>query len=336
MPELITTIKFVPRTTESMLMACLVRCCCRSAPRHAIFRRNATSVATLDEARRALALGHIVDADGVRVETREGVEHFVLNVANGGLAWDIGDSLDDDTKGAWGPLAYARGALDVIGHPTVHTVRVQVDDELPREERVLTVAVSSGRTCGGGLILAPTGDPQDGLLEVTLLLEAPPGAVAALAARVDALKVAVGTEAGAQIGPMINGAAIEKISAHVEDALEKGATRATAARDLPAQFADPVVLTGATLEMRLASEETFGPVAPIFRFDTEDEALRIANGTPFGLAAYFYTTDMARAFRFGEALEAGLDARSGATQLSASSPVQQIKQDVSVECKSRI
>ena len=130
--------------------------------------------------------------------------------------------------------------------------------------------------------------------------------VAALAARVDALKVAVGTEAGAQIGPMINGAAIEKISAHVEDALEKGATRATAARDLPAQFADPVVLTGATLEMRLASEETFGPVAPIFRFDTEDEALRIANGTPFGLAAYFYTTDMARAFRFGEALEAGL------------------------------
>ncbi|MCA0964057.1 NAD-dependent succinate-semialdehyde dehydrogenase [Salipiger bermudensis] len=130
--------------------------------------------------------------------------------------------------------------------------------------------------------------------------------VAALAARVDALKVAVGTEAGAQIGPMINAAAIEKISAHVEDALAKGATRATAARDLPAQFADPVVLTGATLEMRLASEETFGPVAPIFRFDTEEEALKVANGTPFGLAAYFYTTDMARAFRFGEALEAGL------------------------------
>jgi succinate-semialdehyde dehydrogenase/glutarate-semialdehyde dehydrogenase len=130
--------------------------------------------------------------------------------------------------------------------------------------------------------------------------------VAALAARVDALRVAVGTEAGAEIGPMINAAAIEKISAHVEDALAKGATRATAARDLPEQFADPVVLTGATPEMRLASEETFGPVAPIFRFETEDEALRIANGTPFGLAAYFYTTDMARAFRFGEALEAGL------------------------------
>ena len=104
---------------------------------------------------------------------------------------------------------------------------------------------------------------------------------------------------------MINAAAISKITAHVEDALARGASRATATRDRPAQFADPVVLTGATQEMRLASEETFGPVAPIFRFETEEEALEIANGPPFGLAAYFYTTDMAGAFRFGEALEAG-------------------------------
>ena len=130
--------------------------------------------------------------------------------------------------------------------------------------------------------------------------------VAALAAKVDALKVGPGTEAGVQIGPMINAAAIAKIDAHVADALEKGAARATRPRNLPAGFADPVVLSGATVGMRLAREETFGPVAPIFRFETEAEALAIANGTPFGLAAYFYTRDMARAFRFGEALEAGL------------------------------
>ena len=105
---------------------------------------------------------------------------------------------------------------------------------------------------------------------------------------------------------MINPAAIAKIGAHIDDALSKGATRATATRDLGQQFADPTVLVGATTEMRLASEETFGPVAPIFRFETEDEALAIANGTPFGLAAYFFTRDMARAFRFGEALEARL------------------------------
>ncbi len=129
--------------------------------------------------------------------------------------------------------------------------------------------------------------------------------VAALAARVDALRVGPGTE-DVQIGPMINAAAIDKINSHVSDALAKGAVRATAARDLSAQFADPVVLSGVTPQMQLADEETFGPVAPIFRFETEDEALALANGTPFGLAAYFYTTDMARAFRFGEALEAGL------------------------------
>ena len=130
--------------------------------------------------------------------------------------------------------------------------------------------------------------------------------VAALAARVDALKVGPGSAAGTEIGPMINAAAIAKIAAHVEDARARGARPVTAPRTLPARFAVPVVLEGATLDMRLAHEETFGPVAPIFRFDSEDEALAIANGTPFGLAAYFYTSDMARAFRVSEALEAGL------------------------------
>ncbi|WOI58114.1 NAD-dependent succinate-semialdehyde dehydrogenase [Palleronia sp. LCG004] len=130
--------------------------------------------------------------------------------------------------------------------------------------------------------------------------------VAGLAARVDALRVGPGTEDGVDIGPMINAAAIDKIDAHLADAFELGASRVTKPRDLPAQYADPVVLAGAKAAMRLASEETFGPVAPIFRFDTEEEALTLANGTPFGLAAYFYTRDMARAFRFGEALEVGM------------------------------
>ncbi|WP_295454333.1 aldehyde dehydrogenase family protein [uncultured Pseudophaeobacter sp.] len=127
-----------------------------------------------------------------------------------------------------------------------------------------------------------------------------------LTARVDALTVGQGDHARVDIGPMINAAALEKINTHVRDAEAKGATRTTRQRQLSAQFADPLVLRDATTEMQLASEETFGPVAPIFRFETEDEALEIANGTPFGLAAYFYTQDIARAFRFGEALEFGL------------------------------
>ncbi|HEY0275491.1 MAG TPA: NAD-dependent succinate-semialdehyde dehydrogenase [Paenirhodobacter sp.] len=130
--------------------------------------------------------------------------------------------------------------------------------------------------------------------------------VAKLAARVAALKVGPGTDPTTDIGPMINDAAISKINRHVADALAKGAVRATPARDLAPQYADPVVLTGATVEMQLASEETFGPVAPVFRFETEAEAVAIANDTPFGLAAYFYTRDIARGFRVGEALEFGL------------------------------
>lgn len=129
-----------------------------------------------------------------------------------------------------------------------------------------------------------------------------------LAAKVNAMKVGPGTEAGVAIGPMINEAAIAKINRHVEDALAKGATIVTRKADLPdgAQYTSPIVLAGATTDMQLASEETFGPVAPLFRFETDEEAIAIANGTPFGLASYFYTESLKRAWRVGEALEFGM------------------------------
>ncbi len=131
---------------------------------------------------------------------------------------------------------------------------------------------------------------------------------AKLKAKVDAMKVGPGMEAGVAIGPMINQAAIDKITRHVADALAKGARIITAERNLPngAQYTAPLVLTEATTAMQLAGEETFGPVAPLFRFETEEEALAIANGTPFGLAAYFYTDNLKRAWRVGEALEFGM------------------------------
>lgn len=131
---------------------------------------------------------------------------------------------------------------------------------------------------------------------------------AMLGARVAAMKVGPGTAPGTDIGPMINRAAIEKIERHVEDALAKGARRLATAAAVPngPQYATPTVLGGATTEMLLAHEETFGPVAPLFRFETEEEAIAVANGTPFGLAAYFYTRDLARSWRVGEALEFGM------------------------------
>jgi succinate-semialdehyde dehydrogenase/glutarate-semialdehyde dehydrogenase len=107
---------------------------------------------------------------------------------------------------------------------------------------------------------------------------------------------------------MINGAAIEKIERHVADALEKGARIIAQSEAVPEgkQYARPVVLGDATIDMLLASEETFGPVAPLFRFETEEEAIAIANGTPFGLAAYFYTENLKRSWRVAEALEFGM------------------------------
>lgn len=131
---------------------------------------------------------------------------------------------------------------------------------------------------------------------------------AKLAARVSAMKVGDGLAEGMDIGPMINAAAVEKINRHVADALAKGAKVISSAASGPegAQYVTPVVLSGANAQMMLAHEETFGPVAPLFRFETEEEAIGIANDTPYGLASYFYTRDLARAFRVGEALETGM------------------------------
>ena len=129
-----------------------------------------------------------------------------------------------------------------------------------------------------------------------------------LAARVSAMRVGPGTEPGVEIGPMINAAAIDKIDRHVSDALAKGARVLSTTPAMPEgrQYATPMVLGDATPDMLLAGEETFGPVAPLFRFQTEAEAITLANGTPYGLAAYFYTESLNRSWRVAEALEFGM------------------------------
>ncbi|MBZ9894343.1 MULTISPECIES: NAD-dependent succinate-semialdehyde dehydrogenase [unclassified Mesorhizobium] len=129
-----------------------------------------------------------------------------------------------------------------------------------------------------------------------------------LSQRVAGMKVGAGTDDGTEIGPMINAAAIDKIERHIADAQAKGARIIAQSETVPdgKQYARPVVLGEATTEMLLASEETFGPVAPLFRFETEEEAIAIANGTPFGLAAYFYTENLKRSWRVAEALEFGM------------------------------
>ncbi|AIV86712.1 NADP-dependent succinate-semialdehyde dehydrogenase [Burkholderia pseudomallei] len=129
-----------------------------------------------------------------------------------------------------------------------------------------------------------------------------------LTAAVAKLKVGPGTEAGVVQGPLINGAAVRKVEAHIADALDKGARVTTGGQRHPLGhgFFEPTVLTGVTPDMKVAKEETFGPLAPLFRFSTEEEAIRYANDTEFGLAAYFYSRDIGRVWRVADALEYGM------------------------------
>jgi succinate-semialdehyde dehydrogenase / glutarate-semialdehyde dehydrogenase len=131
---------------------------------------------------------------------------------------------------------------------------------------------------------------------------------AKLAVAVKNLKPAPGLESGATQGPLIDDAAVEKVESHIRDAQSKGAKILVGGRrhSLGGRFFEPTVLTDVTPQMAVAREETFGPVAPLFRFKTEAEAIAMANDTEFGLAAYFYGRDIARVWRVAEALEYGI------------------------------
>lgn len=131
--------------------------------------------------------------------------------------------------------------------------------------------------------------------------------VARLATEIEALRCGDGMQEGTTIGPLINEQAVSKVARHLDDALSHGAQRIVG--EVPSgqdRFVAPILLTKVTEAMLVTQEETFGPVAPIIQFDSEDEAIRIANATPFGLAAYFFTESVRRAWRVGEALEFGM------------------------------
>lgn len=122
------------------------------------------------------------------------------------------------------------------------------------------------------------------------------------------LKVGFGLEEGVTVGPMINANAIEKVKEHIEDATAKGAKLALGgkAHEKGGLFFEPTILLNTTKDMKIASEETFGPVAPLFRFKEEQEVIDLANNTEYGLAAYFFAKDMGRVWRVAEALEYGM------------------------------
>ena len=132
--------------------------------------------------------------------------------------------------------------------------------------------------------------------------------LASVPAAVAKLKVCLGLSGELEQGPLINEDAVLKVETLLNDALEKGAQLVCGGKRhaLGGTFFEPTILTGVTPAMRVAREEIFGPVAPLFRFHTEEEAIRMANDTEFGLAAYFYARDIARVWRVAEGLEYGI------------------------------
>jgi succinate-semialdehyde dehydrogenase / glutarate-semialdehyde dehydrogenase len=131
---------------------------------------------------------------------------------------------------------------------------------------------------------------------------------AKLGAAVAKMKIGDGFGEGVTTGPLIDANALVKVNEHIADAVSKGAKVVVGGKphEKGGLFFQPTILTGVTKDMMVAREETFGPVAPLFKFETEEEVIGYANDTEFGLASYFYTKDAARVFRVAEALEYGM------------------------------
>ncbi len=174
-----------------------------------------------------------------------------------------------------------------------------VFDDADLDAAVLGAMASKYRNAGQTCVCANRLLVQDGVYDAF---------AAKLAEAVSKLKIGNGLEEGVTTGPLIDDGAVAKAEEHIADALSKGAkvTLGGKRHALGGSFFEPTILTGVTTEMKVAKEETFGPVAPLFRFKDEDEAIAMANDTEFGLAAYFYSRDIGRVWRVAEALEYGI------------------------------
>ena len=142
------------------------------------------------------------------------------------------------------------------------------------------------------------------------------------------LKVGNGLDAGVTFGPLIDENAIAKVQEHIADAVEKGGKVVVGGKPhaLGGLFFEPTIVSHVTQQARVAREETFGPLAPIFRFETEEEVVRWANDTEFGLAAYFYTRDLGRSIRVAEALDYGMVAVNSGILSNEAAPFGGVKQ----------
>ena len=245
-----------------------------------------------------------------RLAVEAGVPDGVLNVVTGTDASAIGKALCDDPRvrklsftGSTpvGKILYAQcaGTVKKLSLELGGNAPFIVFDDADLETAVEGAIASKYRNAGQTCVCANRLIVQSGIHDAF---------AARLAEKVAAMKVGPGTGDGVTIGPLINDKAIAKVEALVREALDQGATATVggARHALGGLYYQPTVLTGATDQMRLFQEEIFGPVAPIVKFETEAQAIALANATPFGLAAYFFSRDVGRCWRVAEAIEAGM------------------------------
>ena len=240
---------------------------------------------------------------------RAGVPAGVLNVITGS-ALEIGGELTSNPvvrKITFTGTTEVGKKLLVQAAATVKKVSMELGGNAPFivfddadldaavEGAIMSKYRNSGQTCVCANRLYVQAGVYDAFLEK-------------LKTEVEKLKVGPGLEKGVTQGPLIDMAAVEKVEAHLADALEKGARLVTGGQRhaLGGTFYEPTIIADATQDMQVTREETFGPLAPVIRFETEEEAISLANDTEFGLAAYFYARDIGRIWRVGEGIEAGI------------------------------
>ena len=241
---------------------------------------------------------------------RAGFPDGVINIVTGLDAPAMGETLCADERVRKITFTGSTEVGRILMRQSANTVKkislelggnapLIVFDDADLEEAVEGAIASKYRNAGQTCVCANRIFVQSGIHDAF---------AKALAEKVAAMKVGDGFEDGVVQGPIIDQQGFDKISRHIEDATNKGGAVLTGGKphDKGGTFFQPTVLTGATSEMALYSEETFGPVAALFKFETEEDAISAANDTIFGLAAYFFTKDTARLFRVSEALEYGM------------------------------
>ncbi len=196
-------------------------------------------------------------------------------------------------------MAQAAGTVKRVGLELGGNAPFIVFDDADLDKAVEGAIISKYRNMGQTCVCANRIYVQDGIHDAF---------VEKFAAKVAAMKVGNGLEAGVVQGPLINARAVDKVERHVADAVGKGAKLVVGGKRhaLGGTFFEPTVVTGVTSDMAVTTEETFGPLAPIYRFKSDEEVVQLANATQYGLASYFYGRDIGRIFRVAEALEYGM------------------------------